>query len=119
MATVDWVSFLLGLLTGVVAIILSGFFGAAGKDLYAAVKKLLQPSKLKSTRAWAKFKVTDYPAGSCNWARDEKLETKIAGGYTYYLDSVTDSRVFRVVLVNGQETTEHLLVKPDAKRFAE
>ena len=99
---------------------LGGLFGAAGKDLYETIKDFFQTKTTPATRASIRFQDKDYPAGSCRWVREDKLSTLLADGYTYYINSATDSRMYRVVTVaSGQEIVEHLLVQPNARKFTE
>ncbi len=105
-------------------IVLKGFFGEAGKDLWAIVKPKIWPGNPEPKKVSRKFVAPDYPQESCIWARDEKaqddkLNVRLAEGYSYYLDPATGSRVFSVIhSTTGHEVVQYLLVKPGAKKFA-
>ena len=46
----NWGSYLLGVVSGLGAIIFSAFFGEAGKDLYAWAKHKIRPPELLEDR---------------------------------------------------------------------
>ena len=119
-----WLSFIAGALATAMVMVLTGFLGQAGKDLWAIVKPKIWSGNPEPKKVSRKFVAQDYPQDSCVWARDEKeqdgkLNVRLDEGYSHYLDSASGSRVFRVInLTTGQEVVEYLLVKPGAKRFA-
>jgi len=119
----DWLSFLAGLLAGGGLAFVTGFFGEAGKDLWTFLKPKIWPGDPKPKKVSRKFVAPDYPQESCVWVRDEKaeddkLQTRLAEGFSYYLDPASGSRVFSVIHSStGDEVVQYLLVKLGAKKF--
>jgi len=109
----SWLSFAIGLASGIGLALVSGFFGEAGKDLYVWTRRQIWPPPPGPQRVSRNFDAEEYVPDSCVWAREHDVDEKLDAGFTYYL--LEGVPVYRnSSSFDSTMTREFYMVKPDA-----
>ena len=103
----DSISFIWGLLTAVVAIIISGFFSEVGKDLWQKVK--LKPAE--DVLVDLRFEPTLYKPEDCRWVNEESL-SRYEDEYFYYSHPSNGGKCYR----KESKRLSYLMVRNEAKK---
>lgn len=110
----SWLSFALGLVSGVGVALTRGFFGEAGKDLYSWTRRQIWQPPPEPQRVSQHFEPEDYVPGSCEWSREHHVHEKLDAGFTHYL-SPEGAPIYRQPnSFDSAQTREFLMVAPDA-----
>ncbi|WP_317933224.1 hypothetical protein [Halioxenophilus sp. WMMB6] len=110
----DLSSFIWGLVSGIVVVVFSSFFSAAGGDLWRWVKAKVSPSPPPPLQVRADFKPRDRIFDECAWVHGQRTTLRELEGYRFYLHPKTRARCFRELQFEGEEPfQEWLMLKPD------
>ncbi len=93
----SWLSYLLGVISGVAAVILSAFFGEAGKDLYAWSKHKIRPPAPKPLKVRMTFLPKNHSPDLFLWVSEADVAARLSEGYSYYCDPEDGARRFTYV----------------------
>ena len=91
----NWPSYLLGALTTVAVAILTGFSAEAIKDLYAIVKRKINPPEPNPIKVAPDFEPDGYPPGTFAWVNEVHVIDRLRNGYSYYRDSHDGAKRYR------------------------
>lgn len=111
---VNWPSFVSGLVAGAALALITGFMRAAGGDLWALLKRRLNPAPPEPVKVDGRFEPIRYEPGSCAWVREGKLYDYEQKNYAYYPHPKGGARCYREAWVGPQKHIEFLMVRPDA-----
>ena len=108
--SIDLTSFILGLVLAGAVIVLTGFGGELGKDIYTWVKSRTgEPEPLKVSRGYV---AKAYPPGECQWVLEEEITTLEDLGYFFYPHSKNrGGKCYRELTHGGRLAREYLMVK--------
>lgn len=113
----SWTSYLLGVVSGVVAMILSAFFAEAGKDLYLWTKLKIRPPDPQPVQVGQNFVPRNYALESAVWAKENFVTDKLEAGYSFYRDPADGATRFRISNPSAPRVVkEFFMLKPDAEK---
>jgi len=116
----NWLSFLAGVAVTILIMVVTGFLGEVGKDLWAFVKPKILPKEPLPKKVDSNFVAPGYPDDSCLWVNEDKLQTRLDDGYSHYLDPTDDAPVYRIAHYgDDRKVVEYLLVRPAFIKSAE
>ena len=75
-------------------IVVKGFFGEAGKDLYALVKRKLWPLEPEPVRVRSNFQPKNLPGNLFLWINEDNVTQRLAEGFSYYCDREDGAKRF-------------------------
>jgi len=87
---------LFGVVSGVVAVIFSAFFGEAGKDLYAWAKHKIRPTAAEPVRVSSNFQPKNHSPDLFLWVNEVDVSARLSAGYSYYRDPEDGAKRFMV-----------------------
>lgn len=120
MTMVEWSggSYLLGVVSGLLAAFFSGFFGAAGKDAYTKLRRKLNPPEPEPVRVLSSFVPKGYASDSCLWANEVQIKDRQAEGYIVYLDPSDGAQRFIYPNPSSRPLDKaFLMLRPGAERL--
>lgn len=92
----SWASYLLGVISGALAMIFSAFFGEAGKDLYAWVKHKIRPPAPEPVRVSSNFQPKNHSGDLFLWVNEVNVADRLSEGYSFYCDPEDGARRFMI-----------------------
>ena len=115
---VDWSlgSFLLGVVSGLLAAFFAGFFGEAGKDAYASLKRKINAPEPEPVRVMSSFVPVGESADSYNWTNEVQINDRLAAGYRFYVDPSDGAKRFIYPNPSSRPMDKaHLMIRPKAE----
>jgi len=110
----DLLSFIWGLIVGIVVIIFSGFGSAAGSDLWHWLKRRINKEPPEPKEVSAKFSPTLYPKSSCAWVPELDVPVKEQQDWGFYPHHDTNGHCYRMANHGRKLTREFLMVNSEA-----
>lgn len=92
----SWASYSVGVASGVGALVFGAFFGEAGKDLYAWVKRKLWPLEPDPVRVRSNFQPENLSGKLFLWVNEDNIPQRLAEGFTYYRDPEDGAKRFMI-----------------------
>ena len=92
----DWTSYLLGFASGAGTLIIAAFFGEAGKDLYALVKRKLWPVEPEPVKVRSNFQPQNLSGDLFLWVNEDNVTQRLAEGFSYYCDPEDGAKRFMI-----------------------
>lgn len=109
----DLVSFLWGILIAAIGIVLTGFLREAGRELWHAIKRRLNPPTPDDVLVDLRFEPPKGMQSNCVWTRGESVSRRLENGYKFYPHPSNGGKCVRG---QGPEKS-YLMVKPDGKEI--
>ena len=95
MGSVNWPSFIWGLVLGGLAALLTGFLKKAGEDAWVALKARLFPAEPDPIAVPNDFNPNQYEQANFSWVHENAVHEKQAQGYTYFIHPTHHAKCFR------------------------
>ena len=110
----DLTSFVWGLVSGALAVVLSSFLGAVGADLWRWLKSKLHPPEPDPVQIDSLFKEKVDPENQTIWVHENRRKACELEGYQYFRHPSNGARCFRGLVLDDEEYFEWLMIKPGA-----
>lgn len=87
---------LIAVATIIAALVYGSFFGEAGKDLYAWVKRKLWPPEPEPIRVSINFQPENLSGDLFLWIVEDNVRQRLAEGFSYYRDPEDGAKRFMI-----------------------